>query len=122
MAEGFARHLYSQAYRVDSAGLKPSRVHPKAVEVMKEVGIDISHQRSKSVEEFTGQSFDVVITVCDSAKETCPVFPGKNKILHWSFKDPASVSGGEEEVLAVFRRVRDQIHGKVRRMADEFGL
>ena len=97
-----------------SAGVEPSHVRPLAIEAMREVGIDISAQRSKSVDEFSGGEFDYVITVCDNANERCPVFPGKTKRIHWSFEDPAAASGDEAAQLAVFRRVRDQIRRQLR--------
>ena len=109
MAEGFLRHDAGERFEVRSAGVDPSAVRPQAIEVMREVGIDISNQRSKSVDEFTGEEFDYVITVCDNANERCPIFPGKTKRIHWSFADPAAATGDEAARLAVFRRVRDQI-------------
>lgn len=109
MAEGFLRHDAGELFEVKSAGVEPSEVRPQAVEVMREVGIDISGQRSKSVDEFSGEEFDYVITVCDNANERCPIFPGKTKRIHWSFADPAAATGDEDAKLAVFRRVRDQI-------------
>ena len=81
---------------------------------MREIGIDISGHRSKSVDEFAGQAFDYVVTVCDNARDNCPVFPGGTSRLHWSFEDPAAVQGSETERLAAFRRIRDQIHERVR--------
>jgi arsenate reductase len=109
MAEGLLRHDGGQAFDVYSAGTKPSHVRPEAIEAMREVGIDISGHRSKSVEEFAGQEFDYVVTVCDNAKESCPVFPGKTERIHWSFEDPAAVDGDWETRLAAFRRIRDEI-------------
>jgi arsenate reductase (thioredoxin) len=94
---------------VESAGTKATQVRPEAIQVMKEIGIDISGHRSKTVEEFAGQSFDRVLTVCDNAKESCPIYPGHTNRLHHSFDDPAAVQGSEEERLAAFRRVRDEI-------------
>ena len=110
MAEGFLKS-FDGNLDVHSAGTAPSdRLHPKAVQVMREAGIDISNGYPKDVDQFTGQSFDYVITVCDHAKETCPVFSGKVKQrLHIGFDDPADATGSEEEILAVFRRVRDEI-------------
>ncbi|HHJ52942.1 MAG TPA: arsenate reductase ArsC [Caldithrix abyssi] len=110
MAEGFLKS-FDPKLEVYSAGTAPSeRVHPKAVQVMAEEGIDISKGYPKLVDDFIDQAFDYVITVCDSAKETCPVFTGKVKHrLHIGFDDPAEATGSEEEVLAVFRRVRDEI-------------
>ncbi len=110
MAEAWLKS-FDNRLEVYSAGTAPAeRVHPKAVQVMAEVGLDISGNRPKSVDEFLPMSFDYVITVCDHAKETCPVFLGQVKHrLHIGFEDPAEASGTEEEVLAVFRRVRDEI-------------
>ena len=109
MAEGLLRHDGGAAFEVASAGTKPSHVRPEAIAAMHEIGIDISGHRSKSVDEFAGQAFDYVITVCDNAKESCPVFPATTKLIHWSLEDPAAVQGSEEERLAEFRRVRDQL-------------
>jgi arsenate reductase len=109
MAEGWLRSSLAGTVEVHSAGTHPSRVNPLAIEVMQELGIDISGHRSKSVSEFSGQEFDYIITVCDSAREACPAFAGRAQRLHWSFEDPAAVSGSVEEKKAVFRRVRDQI-------------
>jgi arsenate reductase len=109
MAEGLLRHDAGDRFEVFSAGTKPSQVRPEAIAVMRELGIDISSHRSKSVDEFAGQSFDCVLTVCDNAKETCPIFPGKTAMIHHSFEDPAALQGSAEERLAFFRRVRDQI-------------
>lgn len=113
MAEGLLRYDHGNRFEVFSAGVEPSFVRPQAIAVMRELGIDISGHRSKSVDEFIGQEFDLVITVCDNANERCPVFPGKTKRIHWSFDDPAAVSGSDEEKLAVFRRVRDEIRAKL---------
>ena len=109
MAEGFLRHLASEKFEVFSAGVEPTQLNPLAAKVMSEIGIDISNQKSKSVKEFLGQKFDYVITVCDNAKETCPVFPVKYKSLHWSLEDPAQAQGTEEEKLLIFRKIRDDI-------------
>jgi arsenate reductase len=113
MAEGLLRHEGGDRFEVFSAGTKPSIVRPEAIAVMNEIGIDISGHRSKSVDEFVGQALDVVITVCDNAKESCPVFPGTTKRLHWPFEDPAAVEGSDEMRRAAFRRIRDQIHGRI---------
>ncbi|HZO99799.1 MAG TPA: arsenate reductase ArsC [Terriglobia bacterium] len=107
MAEGWLRHLAGDRFEVASAGTRPVGLNPNAVQVMAEVGIDISGHRSKSVDDFSGQQFDYVITVCDSARESCPVFPAPGKRLHHNFEDPAPAPAGEQ--LAVFRKVRDQI-------------
>jgi arsenate reductase len=117
MAEGLLRHDGGDEFEVVSAGVEPSRVRPQAIEAMRELGIDISGHRSKSVDEFAGQEFDYVITVCDNANERCPVFPGKTQRVHWSFDDPAAAEGSEAERLAVFRRVRDEIRGRLREFA-----
>jgi arsenate reductase len=114
MAEGLLRHDGGGQFEVFSAGVEPSHVRPQAVEAMREIGIDISGHRSKSVDEFLGREFDYVITVCDNANERCPVFPGKTKRIHWSFDDPAAAGGDEATKLAVFRRVRDEIRHRLR--------
>lgn len=113
MAEGLLRHDGGDRFEVESAGVISSFVRPQAIAAMKEVGIDISGHRSKSVDEFVGEEFDYVITVCDNAKESCPVFPGKTHRIHWSFDDPAEATGTDKEKLAVFRRVRDEIREKL---------
>lgn len=107
MAEGLLRHLAGDRFDVFSAGTRPVGLKPNAVKAMREVGIDISAHHSKSVEEFTGEQFDYVVTVCDSARESCPIFPGPGKRLHESFEDPAAAP--PEQQPAVFRKVRDQI-------------
>jgi arsenate reductase len=109
MAEGLLRHDAGRRFDVQSAGTRPSSVRPEAVAVMLELGIDISGHRSKSVDEFQGQVFDYVITVCDNARETCPVFFGAAKKLHHDFDDPAAVTGPGEQRLVTFRRVRDEL-------------
>ncbi len=114
MAEGLLRHIACDRFEVESAGVEPSHVRPQAIEAMREIGIDISEHRSKSVDEFAGQEFDYVITVCDNANERCPAFPGKTKRIHWSFDDPAAAEGDEKTVLGVFRRVRDEIEARLR--------
>jgi arsenate reductase len=109
MAEGLLRHDAGQRFEVFSAGTKPSSVRLEAIAVMRELGIDISGHRSKSVDEFANQQFDYVLTVCDHARESCPLFPGKTVTIHHSFEDPAAMQGSDEERLAAFRRVRDEI-------------
>ena len=109
MAEGILRMLYGDQYEVYSAGTNPAGVNPYAVKVMKEIGIDITNHRSKSIEEFYGMSFDYVVTVCDSAKEACPFFPGGKTYLHKGFEDPSKCEGAEEEKLRLFRQIRDEI-------------
>lgn len=118
MAEAFLRHFYGQDYEALSAGTEPRGVHPLTFRVMTEAGIDISSQRSKSVEEFLNREIDLVVTVCDSAKESCPFFPYGKKRLHQSFADPATAQGSEEEGLRVFRRVRDEIRDWVKEFFD----
>jgi arsenate reductase len=113
MAEGLLRHDAGNVYEVFSAGTKPTQVRPEAIAVMREVGIDISRHRSKSVEEFAGQDFDYVITVCDNAKGSCPVFPAKTKRIHWSIEDPAVAQGSEEDRLTAFRRIRDELRARL---------
>jgi arsenate reductase len=109
MAEGLLEHDAADRFEVESAGTKPGYVRPEAIAVMKEIGVDISDHRSKHVDEFQHQSFDYVLTVCDNAKESCPVFPGHSKRIHKSFEDPAAFQGTEEERLVLFRRVRNEI-------------
>jgi len=114
MAEAFLREIAGDGFEVASAGTIPVRVNPLAVRVMAESAIDISDQYAKSVDEMAGRHFDYVITVCDRAREVCPVFPGDAKKLHWSFDDPAEATGTEEQQVSVFRRVRDEIAKRVR--------
>jgi len=113
MAEGYLRHIAGDEFEVMSAGIEPKGLNPLAVEVMKEVDIDISRQTSKDVREFLGQAIPYVVTVCDNAKQRCPIFPRTYKFLHWSLEDPAEVTGSREEKLAVFRRVRDEIRQRI---------
>src|SRR6516162_3175341 len=109
MAEGLLERDAGDRFEVESAGTKPGRVRPEAIAVMKELGIDITGHRSKHVDEFEGQSFDYVLTVCDNAKESCPVFPGHAGRIHNAFEDPAALQGTEEARLALFRRVRKSL-------------
>jgi arsenate reductase len=109
MAEGLLRHDAGDRFEVESAGTKPGTVRPEAIAAMQELGIDISAQRSKHVDEFEGERFDSVITVCDNAKEQCPVYFGAPERLHRSFEDPAAIEGSGEERLALFRSVRDEL-------------
>ena len=113
MAEGFLRDMAGDRFEVFSAGIKPTQVNPLAIKVMAEAGIDISKHRSKSAMEFIGQKFDYVVTVCDNAKQTCPIFPGKYEKIHWDLEDPAEAQGSEEERLAFFRRIRDEIKNNI---------
>lgn len=114
MAEGLLRDLAGERMDVWSAGSRPSVVNPLAIAAMRERGIDISGQRSKHLDEFRSQPFDEVITVCDNAAETCPIFPGPARRIHWSFPDPAAVEGDEAARLAMFRDVRDAIEARLR--------
>ena len=114
MAEGLLREHGGDRFEVQSAGTHPAGLNPLAVEAMRQIGIDIGHQQSKSLEGYLEQSFDFVITVCDRAKEACPIFPGATRTLHWSFDDPVAALGSEAERLAAFRRVRDEILNRIR--------
>ncbi len=117
MAEGLLRHDAPDHFAVESAGARPGTVRPEAIAVMRELNIDISHHRSKHVDEFDGQRFDYVITVCDDAKETCPLFLAAAKSLHQNFQDPAALKASEEERLTLFRRVRDELRTYLRTFA-----
>jgi len=108
MAEAYLNKLYGDRYEAHSAGIQPTRINPNVVKVMAEEGIDISGARSKSVEEYLGRDFDLVVTVCDGAREACPVFPG-GELIHHGFRDPSTITGSEEEVLAQVREIRDEI-------------
>ena len=114
MAEGLLRHDAGDRFTVESAGTRPGSVRPEAIEAMREVGIDISQHRSKHVDEFAAQPFDYLLTVCDNARESCPVFPAGVVKIHRSFDDPAAVEGTWEVRLDAFRRVRDQIREYLR--------
>lgn len=109
MAEGYLRHVAGDHFEPLSAGIEPKGLNPLAVEAMREIGIDISKQHSKDVVSLLGQHVPFVVTVCDNAKERCPIFPGTWEFLHWSFEDPAAAIGTHEERLAVFRLVRDEM-------------
>jgi arsenate reductase len=113
IAEGLARHLGGGEFEVESAGAEPSTVHPMAVRVLAEIGVDISNQRSKSLSEFLDREFDDVVTVCDRAAQRCPVFPGPGVRTHWSLPDPAAVTGGEQALLEAFRGVRDDLAARL---------
>jgi arsenate reductase len=113
MAEGLLRHEAGDMFDIVSAGTEPGTLRPEAVAVMREIAVDISGQWSKPLNQFLGQHFDYVITVCDKAKELCPVFPGEALRLHWPFDDPASAPGTDEERLGAFRRARDRIHARL---------
>lgn len=119
MAEGLLRHLAGDRFQVASAGTNPAGLNPYAVEAMREIGIDISHHVSERMETYLEETFDHVITVCDRAKESCPIFPGCPTQLHWSFEDPAAAQGTYEQRLATFRAIRDQIERRIRRFIAE---
>jgi len=112
MGEGFMRHMAGNKFEVFSAGVEPTQVNPYAIKVMAEAGIDISSHQSKSVNEFLEQKFDYVITVCNHAKQVCPIFPGQYERIHWDIEDPANAKGSEQEKLAFFRKIRDEIKEK----------
>jgi arsenate reductase (thioredoxin) len=113
IAEGMLRNLAEGRFEVHSAGTEATRLRPQAMKVMDEIGIDISQQESKTLDRYLGEPFDYVITVCDEANEACPIFPGAKNRLHWSLEDPSQATGSEEERLAVFRRVRDEIRERI---------
>ena len=113
MAEGLLRDLAGDRFEALSAGTEVTRVNPFAADVMRELGIDLSGHRSKSIDEFEGETIDYLITVCDSAKEACPYFAGAKNRIHWSFPDPSAATGSDDEKRAVFREIRDQIATKV---------
>jgi arsenate reductase (thioredoxin) len=119
MAEGLLRRLAPERFEVESAGTEATRVHPLAIEVMREIGIDISGHRSKTLDRFVAEPWDYVITVCNQANERCPLFPGRTQRVHWSFEDPSAAPGSEAERLAAFRRVRDAIAAQLRRWLAE---
>ena len=113
MAEGYLRHVAGDRFEALSAGVEPTKLNPLAVEAMNEIGIDISHQRSKDVVKFLGQYMPYIVTVCDNARERCPIFPRTYKFLHWSLDDPAAAQGSHDDKLTVFRRVRDEIADRI---------
>jgi arsenate reductase len=113
MAEGYLRHIASDKFTAMSAGIEPKGLNPLAVEVMEEIGVDISKQESKDVASLLGQHIPYVVTVCDNAKERCPIFPGMWKFLRWSFIDPAAVQGSRDKKLQAFREARDQIIAQI---------
>ena len=119
MAEGLLRHLAGDRFEVYSAGTEPKSLAPQTIEVMAEIGIDVSAQRSKSVNEFLGQQFDYVITVCDVARESCPVFPGAARQLHWSVEDPADAEARGVPMLDAFRAARDELHRRIAQFVRE---
>jgi arsenate reductase len=119
MGEALFREEGGDRYEVFSAGTNPTQVRPEAIAVMREIGIDISGHRSKSVDEFAGRPCEYVITVCDNARESCPFFPAGTQRLHWSLEDPAATRGTEEERLAAFRRIRDELRDRIRSFLSE---
>jgi arsenate reductase (thioredoxin) len=114
IAEGLLRKMGGDEFEVFSAGTEQTSVRPLAIEAMREIGIDITGHRSKTLDEFAGENFDYVITVCDRANESCPIFPGTTERIHWSFDDPTAVTGTEEQKLRAFRTVRDAIQQRLR--------
>jgi arsenate reductase (thioredoxin) len=114
MAAGLLRKQAGDHFEVFSAGTEATRVHPLAIAAMSELGIDISHQRSKTLNQYVDEHFDYVITVCDKANENCPLFPGDTQLIHWSFEDPSQASGTDDQRLQVFRRVRDAVVARLR--------
>ena len=113
MAQGLFSHLSNGTYDAYSAGVSPTTVNPLAIRAMREIDIDISHHTSDSIDLYLNRDFDLVITVCDNAKENCPIFPGAKNMRHWPFEDPADAQGTEEERMRVFRKVRDEIRDKI---------
>ena len=113
MAEGLLRHLGNERFEVSSAGTEATFVRPMAIQAMAELGIDISNQQSKKLDRYLGEPFDDVITVCDTAAEACPFFPGATRRRHWSFEDPSKATGSETEQLGVYRQVRDEIRSRI---------
>jgi arsenate reductase len=122
MAEGFARELGKGQIEARSAGLNPADLNERAVQVMKEVGIDISRQKSKPIDLELLRKMDVIITLCDNAAESCPWTPPEIRRIHWSLKDPAKAEGAEKEILDEFRRVRDEIKKRIESFLNEIGL
>ncbi|MDD5015646.1 MAG: arsenate reductase (thioredoxin) [Atribacterota bacterium] len=113
IAEGFAKKMLSEDLKIFSAGIESKRIHPMAVKVMQEVGIDISQQRSKNISEIPIGKIDLVVTLCGDAAENCPIFPGEVKKIHWAIEDPAKAKGNEEEITKIFRKVRDNIKSHI---------
>ncbi len=113
MAEGWLRHLYPDRYEAHSAGTEATRVRPLAIRAMAEAGVDISGQCSKTLHRYLDQPWDFVITVCDLANDACPLFPGGQRRLHWSFPDPSRATGDEEQQLGAYRQVRDALRARI---------
>jgi arsenate reductase len=122
MAEALLRFRFGGTYEAFSAGTDPTQVNPHAIRVMKELGVDLSGHKSEHLESYFGQPFDVVVTTCDTARETCPVFPGARRMIHHSFRDPAEAQGSEAEILSVFRGVRDDMDAWIRGTFDPRAL
>ncbi len=122
MAEGLLNHLFGDRYVAYSAGLAPTKVNPYAIKVMAEIGIDILDNKAKSFIEFIGKGIDVVVTVCDESKEVCPYFPGAKRFIHWNFQDPSEAVGTEEEILRVFRNVRDALRDLITKAVEKSEL
>lgn len=114
MAEGFVKKMLSKDLNIFSAGLEPKGIHPMAVKVMQEIGLDISRQKSKNISEIPIGEIDIVITLCGDAAERCPVFPGKVKRIHWELEDPAKAQGSKEEIKKIFQNVRDKIKSHIK--------
>jgi arsenate reductase (thioredoxin) len=119
MAEGLLRHMAGDRFEVFSAGTRPAGLNPDSVRAMQEVGIDIAGHRSKCVDEYAGRDFDFIITVCDSARQSCPVFPSAAARLHWDLEDPAAARGSDDERMHVFRSIRDEIAGRIREFLEK---
>jgi arsenate reductase len=116
MAEGLLKDMAGDKFDVFSAGVNPTSVNSLAKKVMKEIGVDISGQQSKSVDEFLDKEFDYAITVCDNTRQACPFFPGNHELLHWGLEDPSTILGSEEERLLMFRKIRDQLRNNIQRL------
>ncbi|MDP8958626.1 MAG: arsenate reductase ArsC, partial [Actinomycetota bacterium] len=116
MAEGLLRHLAGDRFEVRSAGTEPKGLAPLTIEVMDEIGIDVSAQRSQHVDRFVGEAFDYVITVCDQAAQACPTFPGKGQRLHWSIEDPADAERRGADAAAAFRAARDELRARIEQL------
>ena len=113
MSEGFAKKMLPKNMEIFSAGLEPKGVHPMAIKVMQEIGVDISHQKSKNISEIPIDKIDLVVTLCGDAAERCPIFPGKIERIHWEIEDPAKEQGSDKEIIIVFRKVRDNIKSNI---------
>ena len=113
MAEGFAKKMLSKDLKIFSAGIEPKRIHPMAVKVMQEIGVDISHQKSKNISDIPIDEISIVVTLCGDAAERCPIFPGKVKKIHWELEDPAKAQGSQEEIIKIFQKVRDKIRSHI---------